>query len=373
MPHDTRDSVVDFVAKWSRETEIAPTQFAAWLGIHRKLYAWRHRYGKANEHNAKIPRDHWLDDWERNAIIDFHHRYPLEGYRRLTFMMLDEDVVAVSPSTTYRILKAAGLLDRWNRKPSKKGTGFVQPDGPHRHWHIDVAYINIAGTFYYLCAILDGYSRFLVHWEIREQMTERDIETILQRAVERFPDVKPRIISDNGPQFIARDFKSYIRIVGMTHVRTSPFYPQSNGKVERFNKTWKNGTVRVTPPESLEEARELVAAFVEHYNTKRLHSAIGYVTPLDKLEGREREIWAARDEKLERARKRRRDRRQVGHDPTIPAAGRSPSRLSQRQSRSSGSCHPKGGRLPAKSRSDLTLADAEANSVSTSKTQSRSR
>jgi len=61
-------------------------------------------------------------------------------------------------------------------------------------------------------------------------MTEADIEIILERAKERYPGVKPRIISDNGPQFIAKDFKEFIRISGMTHVRTSPYYPQSNGK-----------------------------------------------------------------------------------------------------------------------------------------------
>jgi transposase InsO family protein len=70
-------------------------------------------------------------------------------------------------------------------------------------------------------------------------MTEMDVEIILQRAKERFPEARPRIISDNGPQFIAKDFKEFIRISGMTHVRTSPYYPQSNGKLERFHATIK--------------------------------------------------------------------------------------------------------------------------------------
>jgi transposase InsO family protein len=303
--------VVDFVARWSEKTELPAKRFAGWLGIARgKFYAWKNRYGKANEHNGRIPRDHWIESWERDKIIEFHDANPLEGYRRLTFMMLDAEVVAVSPSTTYRVLRNAGLLDRWNRKPSKKGTGFVQPDGPHRHWHIDIAYLNVSGTFYYLCMILDGYSRFIVHWEIRESMKERDVETILQRALEKHPGVTPRIISDNGPQFIARDFKTFIRLAGMTHVRTSPYYPQSNGKLERLNRTVKSTTIRPKAPASLAEARRVVAEFVEHYNTGRLHSAIGYVTPADKLAGREKEIWAARDRKLEQAREERRRRRQ---------------------------------------------------------------
>ena len=121
-------------------------------------------------------------------------------------MMLDADIVAVSPASVWRVLSRAGLLRKWNGKPSKKGIGFEQPPQPHQHWHIDISYLNVRATFYYLCSILDGYSRFLVHWDLREQMTEADIEIILERAKERCPGVKPRVISDNGPQFIAKDF-----------------------------------------------------------------------------------------------------------------------------------------------------------------------
>ena len=144
----------------------------------------------------------------------------------------------------------------------------------HQEWHIDVSYLNIAGTFYFLCSILDGYSRFIVHWEIRDKMEEIDVETIIQRAREKFPDARPRIISDNGPQFIAKDFKEFIRIAGMTHVRTSPYYPQSNGKLERFHKTIKGECIRVKVPLSLEDARRIVTDYVEHYNLVRWDSAL---------------------------------------------------------------------------------------------------
>ena len=134
-----------------------------------------------------IPRDFWLEGWEKQAIVAFHDRYPLEGYRRLAYMMLDADVVAVSPSSVYRVLKAAGRLAPRSGKPSKKGKGFEQPLRPHEHWHVDISYINVSGTFFYLCGLLDGCSRFLVHWEIRETMTEADVETILQRAASTSP------------------------------------------------------------------------------------------------------------------------------------------------------------------------------------------
>jgi transposase InsO family protein len=300
------------VRQWSDKTELPAKQLIAWLGIREsKFYEWRLRYGKVNEHNAWIPRDWWLEEWEQQAILKFHFEHPLEGYRRLTFMMLDANVVAVSPSSVYRVLRKAGLMDRQNVKPSRKGTGFEQPLQPHEHWHIDVSYLNIAGTFYYMCSILDGCSRYITHWDIREQMTEDDVTTILQRAREKFPDARPRIISDNGPQFIAKDFKEFIRICGMTHVRTSPYYPQSNGKLERYHRTIKGDCIRVRTPLSLEEARHLVRDYVEHYNQARLHSAIGYVAPVDRLLGRQQAIYDERDRKLGEARARRQANRQA--------------------------------------------------------------
>ena len=310
VPHDVRDLVVDFVRCWSEKTEIGPGRFIHWLGVRAsKFYDWRERYGRVNEHNGWVPRDFWLAPWEKQAILGFHREHPLEGYRRLAFMMLDADVVAVSPSSVWRVLQQAGLLSRWQGKPSRKGTGFEQPPHPHQHWHIDVSYINVSSTFYYLCSVLDGYTRSIVHWDLRESMTEAEIEIILQRAREKYPEAKPRIISDNGPQFIARDFKEFIRMAGMTHVRTSPYYPQSNGKLERWHKSLKSECIRPGTPLTREDALRLIQTYVDHYNTVRLHSAIGYVTPNDMLAGRQAEIHAARDRKLEEARHQRQLRR----------------------------------------------------------------
>lgn len=307
MSHDIRDELVDFIRHWSERTEICLERLLGWIPLSsRKFRDWRCRYGKANEHNYLVPRDHWMEDWEKRAIVEFHGKYSLEGYRRLCFMMLDRDIVAVSPASVYRVLKAEGLLgDRWS-KPPRKGTGFVQPLEPHEHWHIDFSYVNVGGTFYYLCSILDGCSRSIVHWEIRESMKESDAELVLQRAREKHPQVRPRIISDNGPQFVAKDFKEFLRQWQTSHVRTSPYYPESNGKLERYHRTLKEQAIRPKTPLTVEDARRVVGEFVEHYNTVRLHSALGYVTPQDRLERRHLEIYAARDLKLEAAREHRR-------------------------------------------------------------------
>ena len=239
--------MVDYVRKWSQKTEVTVGQIQKWIGIWSSTYcSWTKNYGRAFEHNGWIPRDHWLDEWEKQAILQFHFDHPLAGYRRLTYMMIDANVVACSAATVYRILSDAGLLKRNNQR-SKKGTGFQQPLVAHEHWHIDISYLNIAGTFYFMATILDGFSRSIVHWDIREKMEEVDIEIIIQVGREKYPGVTPRIISDNGPQFIAKDFKHFIR----------------------------------------------------------LHSAIGYVTPLAMLEGRQQAIFDERDRKLEQARELR--------------------------------------------------------------------
>jgi len=149
--------VVDCLSHWSTRAELPLNQLLLWLGIPTsKYYDWRRRYGQQNAHNARLPRRFWLLPHEKQAILDYQLVHPDDGYRRLCFMMLDADVVAVSPSSVYRVLKDAGRLDSRTYGPSAKGQGFVQPDKPHEHWHIDVSYLNIRGTFYYLCTILDG-------------------------------------------------------------------------------------------------------------------------------------------------------------------------------------------------------------------------
>lgn len=298
--------MVEFVQQWTVKVDWSTEQMLKRLEVGRsKYYDWCQRQGQPTQHNGRIPCRNWLTPEEKVAILDYQTANPQEGYRRLAYLMLDDDVAATSPSTVYRLLKANDRLGRWNCKPSKKGTGFDQPTRPHQHWHIDITYINICGTFYYLCSILDGFSRYIVHWEIRAAMREPDIELVVQRAREHFPDFETRLISDNGPQFVARDFKQFIRFTGMQHVRTSPYYPQSNGKLERWHQTLKQLAIRPKTPLSLEDANAVVTEFVDHYNNERLHSAIGYITPADKLNGKANLIFDDRKQKLKDAREKR--------------------------------------------------------------------
>ena len=304
---DVRDNFVEFVNTIRVKTDIKLNKILNMIGINSsKYYSWIERAGKTNNHNGKIPKKHWCLDWEREAIINYAKGHPGQGYRRLTYMMIDDNIVAVSPSTTYRVLKSAGLLNHWNRvKKSAKGSGFVQPTAPHQHWHTDIKYVNFRGTFLFLISVIDGYSRYIVHHELRLNMEEFDVQITIQRALEKFPGYKPRIISDNGSQFISKDFAEYIKFVGLQHVRTSVAYPQSNGKIERYHRTIKEECLTKTALINLQDARKQIASYVDYYNTKRLHSSLYYLTPEDFLLGRVEEKLNEREIKLKNARENR--------------------------------------------------------------------
>lgn len=271
-----------------------------------KFYEWKRRFGQANQHNGQVPRDFWLEDWEKKAIISYKRQHDDEGYRRLTYRMMDEDVVAVSPATTYRVLHEAGLMSRWNQTSSSaKRTGFQQPQAPHEHWHIDISYVKFQGVFQFLISVLDGCSRSILHHDVRAQMQEYDVQLVLQEALEKHPGESPRIISDNGSQFIAREFKAFISQMELSHVRTSPNYPQSNGKIEAFHKNIKTECLRRQSFLSQDELRTAVKSYIDFYNHKRLHSGIHYLPPVAVLNGNAESILKQRDRKLEQARKRR--------------------------------------------------------------------
>ena len=192
---------MDFLKRRNTLTGLPFGRLLPWLALcPRKFARGRRRYGKANEHNGQVPRDHWLEPQEKQAIISCALQHPLEGYRSLTFMMLDADVAAVAPATTYRVLKTAGLTGRAKGQPSKKGTGFIQPLSPHGHWHTGFSYLNIGGTFYFLCCVPDGCSRAILAWDIRPAMRETDAGIVIQKARGAHPGAGPRIICQQCPK-----------------------------------------------------------------------------------------------------------------------------------------------------------------------------
>ena len=196
------------------------------LGLPRATYfRWANTKGKLPRPAAMVPKGHCLTPEERQAIEDYKRQHPEIGYRRLAYMMLDESLVAVPPSSVYRVLKQVGLSSRWTQVPGKDHqTGFKQPQRIHEHWHSDISYLNILGTHYFFISVLDGFSRYIIHHEVRLGMTTTDVEIVLERALAKLPSgtPRPRLITDNGSQYVSTQLKAYLReqtsvIVGPGH------------------------------------------------------------------------------------------------------------------------------------------------------------
>lgn len=302
----TRDEVIDFIDYWQQRAEVNKQDLFTFIGLHCERYRqWKQRYNQPVKNNHNQPKSSWLTHEEEQAIITYARKHQGTGYRRMSYMMLDEGVVCASAGAVYRVLKQADLLGKRQGKDSKKGTGFIQPTKAHSQWHMDISYINIEGTFFYLISVLDGYSRAILSWDIRYSMTEDDVAIVLQRAVEAYPEACPRLISDNGKQFLANEFRSFVRHCGIQQTFISPYYPQSNGKIERWHKSLKEECIRPHSPINFEDGKRIVSKYITLYNEQRLHSALGYITPMDKLNGREETVFAARKEKLKTARQNR--------------------------------------------------------------------
>ena len=157
--------------------------------------------GQPNRHNGHQPRDYWLSNEEREKIVEFYRLHREDGYRRCAYMMIDEDVAYASPATVYRVLRDAEVLRHRVRGSTKKGSGFDQPTQPHEHWHMDISYVKIGDRFYFLICVLDGFSRSIIHWDLRNAMKDEDVGVVQQASMEKHPDAHPRFITDNGSQF----------------------------------------------------------------------------------------------------------------------------------------------------------------------------
>lgn len=305
---DIKEDLILFVDKVTGKTNYSCKSLLGIININSgKYYSWKGKENLENSHNKLLPKGNWALPEERDAVISYAKKHPGNGYRRLTYMMIDEDIAALSPSTVYRILKKEGLLNKWNntKATSSKGHGFTQPTVPHQHWHIDIKYVNFKGSFLFLISIIDGYSRYIVHHELRKNMEEYDVELTLQKALELFPGYKPRVISDNGSQFISKDFAQFIKATGLAHIRTSVAYPQSNGKLERFNRTVSEELIKKSSLINLDDAKQQFIKYICHYNTVRLHSSLFYLTPEDFLLNRINRKLEIRQNKLDVAKQRR--------------------------------------------------------------------
>lgn len=276
------------------------------LGLSRARYrAWVKRAGRdaLRDRSTAAPACDAILPEEKHAVLAYALAHPKDGYRRLAWQMIDADVAYLSPSSVYRVLDEADLLYRWKRS-SRSGEAPPRPERPHERWHTDLMYLRIADSWYFLVAVLDAYSRYVVHWELLATMAAADVRRVVQQALET-TNAQPAIVTDNGSQFTAAEFKDLVRRFSIEHIRIRTYHPESNGTVERFHRTTREALAE-EELSNLARAREIIAAWVRHYNEERLHAGIGYLPPTEYYRGHPAARQAERMEKLTRAREARR-------------------------------------------------------------------
>ena len=241
---------------------------------------------------------------EKEAVLTYALAHPKDGYRRLAWQMVDEDVAYLSPSSVYRILSDADLLYRWKRSRSS-GQAPPKPTEPNERWHTDLMYLRIGGAWYFLVTVLDAYSRYVVHGELLTSMRAADVRLVIQQALE-VTGAKPQIVSDNGSQFTAAEFKQLVRLFELEHIRIRTYHPESNGVLERFHRSTRE-ELGEEELGNLGRARALIGRWVEHYNETRLHAGIEYLPPAEYYRGDPEARLEERRQKLTRARAHRND------------------------------------------------------------------
>jgi len=244
---------------------------------------------------------------EVEATVGYAKAQPREGYRRLTWMMVDGDIAYLTPSTVYRILDRHDLLYRWKRPEPGYGRKVPEATYPNEVWHVDLMYLWVKGRWYFLVSVLDSYSRFIVHWELALSMRAQEIAEIIATALEKVPGKKPRIVRDNGSQFVSKEWREVIRHFELEEIPIRVRHPESNGRIERYHRSVREEAFGDRELEGFYQARDLLRQWVNYYNQERLHSALNYLRPVDYYEGNPEALLAERKRKLTAATARRKE------------------------------------------------------------------
>lgn len=241
---------------------------------------------------------------EVTAVCDYALAHPAMGYKRLTWQMVDEDVAYLRPYQVYGILKEQDLIRRRKTSQPESLRRPAEPDHPDQVWHIDLMYVYIQPRWYYLVDILDGYSRFLVHWSLNLTMLADTVTLTVQEALDGLPQRlpgEPKLVHDHGSQFLSAEWRAFVKGAGVTDIKTRVAHPQSNGRLERLHRTHREEGLTEEALSAYHQALEAMARWGDYYNNQRPHWALKYLCPVDYYRGHPEARLAERQQKLVQA------------------------------------------------------------------------
>jgi len=268
------------------------------LGIPKSSY-YRWRRGQHDSGNRRRPWNRITPE-EEDKVLAIAREYTELSSRQLSAWIIDNEGFAISESTVYRILRREGLVKRQETQLMAAKEYHTKTKRPHQMWATDASYFRVVGWgYYYLVTVMDDYSRFILGWKLQKDMSANSLIEVVQEAVDAtgMTDVpvedRARLLSDNGAGYVSRTFREYLRLVGIGHILAAPYHPQTNGKVERYQQSLKR-EVNQLPYELPSQLEHAIADFVDYYNYRRYHKALGNVMPADVLYGRRDEILQRR-------------------------------------------------------------------------------
>ena len=239
---------------------------------------------------------------ERAAVCNFARAHPLMGYKRLAWDMVDRDIAYLRPGQVYQVLQAADLLARRPPLAPDPLRRPAPPDRPDQVWHIDLMYLYIKPRWYYLVDILDGYSRYLVHWKLHMTMHADLVMLTVQEALETLSSRRPgepQLVHDHGSQFISREWRTFVTLAGAGDILTRVAHPESNGRLERLHRTHREEGLIGEDVTNYAKAVAALTRWHDYYNHRRPHSALRYLRPVDYYRGDPAARLAERRQKLQ--------------------------------------------------------------------------
>jgi transposase InsO family protein len=296
------------------------------IGVSRStFYEWYKRYQEDGfeglRSRNKSPSQVWntIPEWERQRVVEVAREYPEKSCREVACHITDHMGYFISESSVYRILKAYNLVTSPVYTVVSAKDQFDNPTTRiNQLWQTDFSYLKVVDWgWYYLSTVMDDYSRYILAWRLCQTMMADDVKKTLDMAIDKtgvehiHVVYRPRLLSDNGSAYISKELRDYLEDVEIRHIRTKPYHPMTQGKIERYHRSMKN-IVLLDHYYAPSELEKRIWEWVDYYNNHRYHEAIDNVTPADKYFGRDQQILQKRKKiKNQTIRERRKINRMI--------------------------------------------------------------